>query len=530
MNVRKKLLLSNLAIVLFILVLGITSIVSARNNNNQVKTVEEMLSVDNAMTNQIRRSITALDDATYALQTTPSDFNATTNAEVLKICSELETSVGKLTGKDYPKETAELKKAVSLWTSATRGNFLEAMRAGDPEDIAQKYDDMTSLHDDAMFAASAICDGQINDIIAEVKIISDSSTTYVVTVVTVLAVLFALGISSVVSKEFIGKLNTAIRAASTIAKGNLKDPVAVTTDNDEFSKLLKALETMRTSWQSLVADIKIKINDATKQISEIKDNTDRIDESSKTALNKSVTVAAAANEMYATTADIARNCETSSSQANATKENNHLCVEQISQTIEAIRAQVKKSGDDMVKVNELAEETDKIGLIVQTIDDIAAQTNLLALNAAIEAARAGEAGKGFAVVADEVRALAQRTSTSTSKIESMVSKIQSDAKEANDSMTVSVDNMKELELKAGSVEGLLQEITNDIDSMTDQITQISAASTQQTTATGEISANMQSINDALQTISADLDHTDIEVNNTVKELNLLLDKVATIRS
>lgn len=530
MNVRQKLLLSNLAIVFFILLLGITSVISAKNNNAQVKTVEHMLAVDNALTNQIRHSITELDDIAYALQTNPSDFNNAANEELLYICSRLESEVGKIAGTGYQKETKSLKAAVSSWIGVARGKFLAALRSGEEEMISATYNDMTSLHDDAMSLASAIGDSQIRDIISEVKIISDNSTTYIVSVVTVLAVILALTISSTVSKEFIGKLNTAMKTASNIAEGNLQDPVPDPLGNDEFSKLLRALETMRNTWQSLVSEIKLKTQDATKQITEIKDNTYQIDDRSKSSLNKAVTIAAAANEMHSTTADIAKSCETASAQANATRTNNHMCVDNISLTIEAIRAQVKKTSNDMQKVNELADETDKIGVIVQTIDDIAAQTNLLALNAAIEAARAGEAGKGFAVVADEVRALAQRTSASTSKIESMVVKIQANAKEANESMIRSVENMKELELKAGSVEGLLQEITNDIDSMTDQISQIAAASTQQTTATGEISENMHGISDALEMISSDLDQTDSEVETTVNDLNDLLAKVASIRS
>jgi methyl-accepting chemotaxis protein len=144
-------------------------------------------------------------------------------------------------------------------------------------------------------------------------------------------------------------------------------------------------------------------------------------------------------------------------------------------------------------VKELGKSSDQIGEIIGVIDDIADQTNLLALNAAIEAARAGEQGRGFAVVADEVRKLAERTTKATKEIAGMIKKIQSDTSGAVQSMeegTNEVERGIELADKAGSS---LKEIVGVSQKVTDMVTQIAAASEEQSSASEQISKNVEAI-------------------------------------
>lgn len=153
------------------------------------------------------------------------------------------------------------------------------------------------------------------------------------------------------------------------------------------------------------------------------------------------------------------------------------------------------------KVKTLGENSDQIGEIVRVIDDIADQTNLLALNAAIEAARAGEQGRGFAVVADEVRKLAERTTKATKEIADMIKQIQKDTAEAVDSMnkgTQEVEKGKTAAYKAGDA---LKEIINGTEVLVDMVNQVAAASEEQSTAAEQITQNIVGINNVTQEAS-----------------------------
>ena len=173
-------------------------------------------------------------------------------------------------------------------------------------------------------------------------------------------------------------------------------------------------------------------------------------------------------------------------------------MDKVRATVARIKEQSVYTREDAEKVIKLAEQSQAIGSIVATIDDIAAQTNLLALNAAIEAARAGEAGRGFAVVADEVRALASRTSQSTKEISAMVATVKADSEAATESMHNSVAQMEEMADHASELEATLNSIVQSVSNVNGQIVQIADAANQQTTATAEISTNMQGITEMAQ--------------------------------
>ena len=175
------------------------------------------------------------------------------------------------------------------------------------------------------------------------------------------------------------------------------------------------------------------------------------------------------------------------------------------------------------KINQLAASANKIGEITNVIDDIADQTNLLALNAAIEAARAGEQGRGFAVVADEVRKLAERTTKATKEIAEMIKQIQVDTAQVVDSMKVGsmeVEEGKYLVDKAGEV---LKEIIQSSNNVTDLITHLAAASEQQSSTAEQISKSIESINTVVQETASGLQ----QITKSIDDLNKLNEKLQT---
>jgi methyl-accepting chemotaxis protein len=360
--------------------------------------------------------------------------------------------------------------------------------------------------------------GRVNNHITEM---TDPTPIWIVSIVTLIAVALSLFVAIKLPSSFVSILDYAVNQASIISKGDLSQTISNKGHSDEFGVLLSSLEKMRKDWQSnvvLIKDSATKIENAFETITEM---TNSMNHKSQESQSRSLTVAAAADEMVSTTGDIAKNCESAAANSNQSNETTREGVNKVQLTIEGIQNQVIKSKQDADNVQALVDQAQKVGSIVQTIDDIASQTNLLALNAAIEAARAGEAGKGFAVVADEVRSLASRTSGSTSEITKMVTEIQNDAHTANDSMAASVEQMGVLATQTEEVESLLSSIIENVTSVNTQISQIATAAEQQTTATSEISTNMQSITNESQNLTENVRAAQGTVNSSVDNLNSL---------
>jgi len=209
------------------------------------------------------------------------------------------------------------------------------------------------------------------------------------------------------------------------------------------------------------------------------------------------TVATAGEEMAATSGDIAQNCQMAVEnvqQAATSAENGSVVVEQTIKVMYQIAEKVQESAKT---VESLGARSDQIGEIIGTIEDIADQTNLLALNAAIEAARAGEQGRGFAVVADEVRALAERTTRATREIGEMIKAIQSETKGAVSAMEQGVHQVENGTSEAAKSGAALREILEQVNSVAMQVNQIATAAEEQTATTSEISNNMQQITEVV---------------------------------
>ena len=246
-------------------------------------------------------------------------------------------------------------------------------------------------------------------------------------------------------------------------------------------------------------------------------------------LSQSTSLATAGEEMSATSGDIASNCHHAATNAGGATAKASQGAAVVGQSIAVMNSIAERVQSAAGTVDALGVRSEQIGAIIGTIEDIADQTNLLALNAAIEAARAGEQGRGFAVVADEVRALAERTTRATKEIGEMIKAIQKETKDAVSSMEQSVTQVEQGTSHASESGRSLQEILDIINAVTEQISQIATAAEEQTATTREISSNVMNLNDLAQQNNHALHETTLAANDVSRQAEELKQLVGQFR-
>lgn len=293
------------------------------------------------------------------------------------------------------------------------------------------------------------------------------------------------------------RLKTLGVASEKMASGDLTVEIE-NEGNDEITKLannIKSLAQCLKETVSTMVDNSCTLSDSSVVL---KNANVTISQASDTVLTQVISVSTAAEEMVSVSGDIAQNCNLAATHSDETHAITTESMDLVKNTVESILRHSQKTQEDAEIIKKLGEQTQKIDGILSTIQDIASQTNLLALNAAIEAARAGEHGRGFAVVADEVRALASRTSDSAKEISEMISGVQNDVQKASTSITQTVSEMETIARNSEQVQNTLENISNKIDEFNSQIRQIATATEEQTATSSEMSANIQKISEFTQ--------------------------------
>ncbi|RMV50948.1 Histidine kinase, HAMP region: chemotaxis sensory transducer [Pseudomonas syringae pv. helianthi] len=320
--------------------------------------------------------------------------------------------------------------------------------------------------------------------------------TAVVQLLSVALVVLLIGIFAafLITRQITVPLNDTVIAARRIADGDLTHDTS-TTRQDELGLLQNTMQHMTVSLRGLIGGIGngvTQIATAAEQLSAVSEQT-----SAGVTLQKNEVdqVATAMNEMASTVQEVARNTEDASlaaKQASERAAHGSSVVQHATREIGQLAGEVKQLGEAMQR---LTEDSGKIGSVIDVIKAVAEQTNLLALNAAIEAARAGEQGRGFAVVADEVRSLAQRTQNSTTEIEALIQALQKGTDAASGLMDASLQRTEGTVVLARQAEQALVEINQSIGTIEQMSQQISAAAEQQSAVTDEINRSVLSVRD-----------------------------------
>ncbi|HEY4744821.1 MAG TPA: methyl-accepting chemotaxis protein [Desulfuromonadaceae bacterium] len=313
-----------------------------------------------------------------------------------------------------------------------------------------------------------------------------------------------------------------------MAQGDLSETIVVRNKN-EISWVLTSIQEVQMSVRSIIAGIQTTAGDLTTAATNLKQTSERIAEGAQMAVGQSTAVVHAVEELSSVSHDISRNCQVMADNASETRSatsDGARTIDEMSQMMDEIGNMVT---DTTNAVGSLGNNSNQIGEIVATIEDIADQTNLLALNAAIEAARAGEQGRGFAVVADEVRQLAERTTKATSEIQRIIVTLQRDVKNVMGSMEQSSRSVQNGVDRVKLSSRAISDITSHIQVLTDNVAQVATAVEEQSATTAGVMDNIRAISGVIEDVSRGTQETDRASSNLTRSADELTSMAGRFR-
>ncbi|MFJ2386141.1 methyl-accepting chemotaxis protein [Pseudomonas koreensis] len=531
LNIAPRAFLGFAFIALLVIVLGVFAV-------NRMSTIRQA-SID-METNQLP-SVTYLGVVTEnVLRLRILSFRILVNRDPAGL-QEAQTRIGVLVDKvrsaqaSYAALPAEAdERALYQTFAATLDNYLQAQNQMMEFSRQDKVEDMRTLINTRIKDGTDQMGEQLNKLIAinaaGAKVAStqagehyDSAITGIV-IVAVVAALATVLLALLLTRSIVTPLNRAVVAAQTIAGGKLTQSIEVD-GKDEATQLLQALATMQTNLRKTIEQIAgsaTQLGAAAEELSAVTEEASRGLQQQNNEIEQAAT---AVNEMTAAVEEVARNAVSTSEASNQSTQAAREGRDQVVKTVDAIQTMTHDVQNTAQMIEGLAAQGRDIGKVLDVIRAIAEQTNLLALNAAIEAARAGEAGRGFAVVADEVRALAHRTAQSTQEIEKMVAGIQNGTGEAVSSMQQSNQRTQTTLEMARAAGVALEQITQSIHQINERNLVIASASEEQAQVSREVDRNLVNIRDLATQSAAGANQTSAathELSRLAVDLNAMV--------
>jgi methyl-accepting chemotaxis protein len=333
-------------------------------------------------------------------------------------------------------------------------------------------------------------------------------------------------LSVILTKSITYPIKGSVWAANRMAGGDLTLEFK-NTRKDEFGEEMEGVKEMVRKWRILIQGVKDAALSISSASHELSASAEHMSKSSGDQAGRVTQVATATDEMSQTVGEIAHNTQSIATSAEDTvkvaKEGEII----VDRSVREVREIAQRVDESAQSIRTLGERSTQIGEIINVINDIADQTNLLALNAAIEAARAGEQGRGFAVVADEVRKLAERTANSTSEIGNMISAIQSDVEK---SVTLMNDVTKKVEAGvdlSGRAGESLHVIVKSVDGLLEMVRQIASATEEMSATSMEISSDIVQIASSSRETSASSEQTaraSVEMSRLSSDLEAMVNQ------
>ncbi|MBR7628916.1 methyl-accepting chemotaxis protein [Aeromonas popoffii] len=387
---------------------------------------------------------------------------------------------------------------------ASLESYYNAMIRNDTHQVDMIFRDISSIND-VLQLADKLDDINVrvgHTLNEESELVYDSAMRNS-TILGFVCIIFMFFVMWYLNRQIKTPINALLTIVDAVSNGDLTKTVKLQEFNlDEIGMLASGISKMQNNLHKLVSEVSGSIVQLSSSAEEISAVAKLSAESMNKQQNELHQLATAMNEMQATVKEVSRNTSDAANTATLVSRSAEHGSETVINTIASIESVAESIEKTALVINQLDENSHNVGVVLDVIQGIAEQTNLLALNAAIEAARAGEQGRGFAVVADEVRTLAKQTQDSTTKINTIIQELQQRASHAGQTMQISqaiVHDTVEKAQEAGTVIANIRLATNEISQMS---TQIATATEEQEVVSEELNRNISNISVAAEDVSA----------------------------